>query len=1187
MAQNSNRFFTRLLRNGAVVFIFLMFLVGCSGSGDPTTPGIEGAGMFGTSSVEPGLTDSYSQSGELDNQEFPVSEDGYLADEVLVVLHDEYVDNFSRTVPVNLPLKLRRTIECRWGTLFELKITDGTSVPVMVERLKADSRVRMAEPNYIFEFHEAPYWPNDPLWERDDPGENPRDSVYDQWGPSLLGADLVWNEGNGSEDVVVAVIDTGVRSDHEDLIDNLWNNEDEIPGNGIDDDENGWIDDTWGWDCWSYDNDPWDDGAYASFHGTACSGVVAAVQDNSLGLSGVAPGIKIMALKTDLTGSGGLVSTVVEALSYALINEADICSMSFGTGSYSEILETACNDTWDQGNGVILMASSGNNNNTNLHYPSGYASVMAIGASIPWRSNNTRTDEVRLSPAVGYFWGSNYGSHLTVMGFGDKYTTTYGGGSNEYWNGYGPNPFFNGTSNACPMSAGVMALIRSYFPNESLQWSVDRIQDTADDLVSVGFDNQTGYGRCNVLRAIYGSDRWSDLEDALGFVELNMQQDQLFDSIHHLSGNPYEDVEDLYKLTILGDGELQVYLDIYTWGENLDLAVYSDPEMTNLAAQSTVVNHANSSFEELNLNVLKGEQYYLRVYSPAEGNSTTYRLMVHNFYDYIRVMGEDITNEFIHYNMDDIPFLKLTVTTGTQATLDELNITKSGTMDNLDLAGIRLYRDSNGNGIKDDGDELIGFKNQPATNRAVFTDLNLSLTYGDGEVLFVYADLNKALVGSTVRLAIETYKDVVTLEGISAGYEEFPVGTDWVPIGIDFFSPDWVTTAGAQSATPLLYAARVKWNEAIDEESPPVKYNIYYTEDLPFNMFNAGKVADVSFEPGGSYDYQYKVTDLPGDVEMHFIVRAEDGAGNEDGNIVNVSCIPIGLGDPTAPVILATYSVSQPYALAMGDNFLSLCDSTYKMLVYDRSDQIELEKVSTWATTYINSISADGAFAYCSDPADFSVVNIANPLTPSTTDSLPLSGVLMSEADDNWVYAVKQSKELVTIDASNPWDIYQTSSVQIETTGAWRDMTVTDNVIYISYQNDGIHAFNRSIPSDPVFANKFGTEGSYGVYASDGLLYATDYTTKELLIYNIAVNPLDPPLIGSSSDGPGASARFLVVKGVSAYVISFWGIVVYDVSDPTNPQYVGDLPMDNPQEIVTDGNFLYVTESTYALNVIV
>ena len=262
--------------------------------------------------------------------------------------------------------------------------------------LKSQPGVRIAEPNYRLTYHESPYYPNDPMWAYEGDTGDPTSSPYNQWGPAMCGASFSWHETKGSSDVVVAIIDTGINRFHEDLVDNIWINEDELPSDGIDNDLNGYIDDWWGWNCWDMNNNPFDDAIIHYYHGTACAGIVAATQDNHLGLSGIALGVKLMAVKINVDEYDPFISAVVEALNYVSVNEVDIANMSFGTIEHSEILEMACNAAWDDGDGTILIAAAGNENTYEPMYPAIFDSVIGVGATSPWTSDLQPRDESRI-----------------------------------------------------------------------------------------------------------------------------------------------------------------------------------------------------------------------------------------------------------------------------------------------------------------------------------------------------------------------------------------------------------------------------------------------------------------------------------------------------------------------------------------------------------------------------------------------------------------------------------------------------------------------------------------------------------------------------------------------------------------------------------------------------------------------
>jgi len=1173
----------------ALLFLFSVFFIfGCGGGNNSAIPDITKADTSANNSGNALTSGLGTGSGNIVPVLLPGKQD-YYPDEVLVVLNDN-VQAPTVSLIGNYPLTLTQKRELRWGTLYRLGITDGTPVPVMVNTLKSDPNVKMAEPNYLYTYTEELYFPNDPMWAYTNDPTDPKDSVYDQWGPAMVGAPVVWNETKGSQDVVVAIIDTGVRFDHEDLHDNLWINEDEIPDDGIDNDLNGYLDDWWGWNCWQMNNDPYDDGSYASYHGTACSGVTAAIQDNERGVSGIAPGIKIMAVKTDLTGAGTYESSVVEALNYVAVNNADIASMSFRTYEFSTIMEAACNDAWNNGQGVILMGAAGNESTTDVCYPNGYESVMAIGATCPFTEYNEPRDEKRIvSGEDGFYWGSNYGGHLNVMAFGDKYTTTYGGHYDSYWDGY-TQGFFGGTSNACPMSAGVMALIKSYFPSEDGNWCWQRIEETADDLDVVGFDIETGFGRVNAVRALYGSDRFTSLEDSYGFVPLTLPDDRIFDTIHDVPGNPYNDVQDLFRFTTQSDGYLIIDLDIFTWGENLDIALYSDRDMTQLVDSSTTVNHFNSSAESIFLSdVTSGVEYFLKVYSAGAGNSTTYGLFIHNAANMLYVTGESVIPSFVHQKGDDIPFLKLTCNIGYQATLDEVNVYKHGTIDNGSFAMVHLYKDSNNNGKFDKNDTLLAEEAPPGTNRAVLSGFSQLWYYDQPLVLFVTADLSLSPDGSTISLSLESYKDISTSEGTEAHYLQFPISSAELTIGTDSEPPYWVTTTGAQETNASYSSVTIGFNLANDILTPPVKYNVYYTSDpLPFNIGTADVINDIGVSAGTTTDLKCKVSNLVQDIEWHFVVRVEDQAGNEDTNLVVVSGTPGGSGDPTQPEILESYAVTYPTGLALNDNLLLVAESYYGLTIFDRTDPVALENVGSWQGDYVYSIDCDNNYAYAGCSSSFTMLNLSNPSNPTVTDSAAIGTIYALDASAGWAFAVEYFGILHPIRLADPYNLDVYPEKYIDGYGYPYELVTNGNYMYLAYYDVGGVPINRTDPGNPTIGTQFGDTGILGAYVANGKLYTVSYYTDELAVWNITTDPMNPTKMGGSSQGPGYECIDLVVVGNYAYVAKYgYGIVVFDVTNPASPTVVGDLPLMGAIDIATDGDLFYVVTDSGMLYVII
>src|SRR5438552_2117260 len=160
-----------------------------------------------------------------------------------------------------------------------------------------------------------------------------------------IDAPEAWDKTTGNNSTIVAVIDTGVDYNHPDLAANIWTNTGEIPGNGRDDDNNGYVDDVHGYDFANNDGDPMDD----FFHGTHVAGTIAAVGNNNVGVAGINWHTKIMALKfLDSTGSG-YISNAVSAIQYAVQMGAEVSNNSWGGGGFDLALHDAIANARDHG----------------------------------------------------------------------------------------------------------------------------------------------------------------------------------------------------------------------------------------------------------------------------------------------------------------------------------------------------------------------------------------------------------------------------------------------------------------------------------------------------------------------------------------------------------------------------------------------------------------------------------------------------------------------------------------------------------------------------------------------------------------------------------------------------------------------------------------------------------------------
>jgi len=192
----------------------------------------------------------------------------------------------------------------------------------------------------------------------------PDDYYFDeQWYLSHIGAQDAWQYSLGMETVSIAIIDSGVDLDHPDLKDNIWRNVDEIAGDGFDNDNNGFVDDVFGWDFVSNDNDPNPDvtgdiSLLGANHGTISAGIASAKGDNGIGIVGMTWQVPIMALRAlDSMGTGDPVQ-VARAVDYAVANGAKVINLSFVGPTYSSRLENSLRNAYEHG--VFVVAAAGN-----------------------------------------------------------------------------------------------------------------------------------------------------------------------------------------------------------------------------------------------------------------------------------------------------------------------------------------------------------------------------------------------------------------------------------------------------------------------------------------------------------------------------------------------------------------------------------------------------------------------------------------------------------------------------------------------------------------------------------------------------------------------------------------------------------------------------------------------------------
>ncbi|MEG4861660.1 S8 family serine peptidase, partial [Microcoleus sp. K1-B1] len=290
-----------------------------------------------------------------------------------------------------------------------------------------------------------------------------------------------WDIQQGNPNLVIGVIDTGVDYNHPDLVENIWTNPGEIAGDGIDNDNNGYIDDVRGWDFAYNDNDPMDvDG-----HGTHVSGTIAAKGNNGVGVTGVAWNANIMPLKFISDEGFGYTSDAILAINYATAKGVKLTNNSWGGGGFSQSLYDAINTAGQQG--ALFIAAAGNdygqNNDITPAYPASYdlSNIISVAST-------TDTD------ALSSF--SNYGATTVDLGAPGSgiYSTTPGGT-------YG---FKDGTSMASPHVTGAAALLWSQNPTWTAQQVKNRLMQTTDPIPTLSGNTVSG-GRLNINSALGGS----------------------------------------------------------------------------------------------------------------------------------------------------------------------------------------------------------------------------------------------------------------------------------------------------------------------------------------------------------------------------------------------------------------------------------------------------------------------------------------------------------------------------------------------------------------------------------------------------------------------------------------------------------------------------------------------------------
>lgn len=311
------------------------------------------------------------------------------------------------------------------------------STPELITHFKNKTTVDFAEPNYLYLQNEI--GPNDLLYQEQ----------Y-QWNLPVIRTEVGWDVTRGKEDIIIAVVDTGVDLAHPDLKNRLIQGYNVIENNNFPDDDNG--------------------------HGTHVAGIIASETNNQEGVAGMTWYNKIMPVKAMESGGYGTTFDIAKGITWAVDHGADVINLSLGNYQPSELMEHAVQYAYK--NNVVLIAASGNDNSTHPSYPACYPEVLAVSA--------IDYDGKRAS-------FSNYGDYVDVAAPGVQIPSTY---FNQQY------AALSGTSMASPHVAGLAGLIRSANPDLSNKEVINIIKKTAYDLGPKGNDAEFGRGLIDVRSAL-------------------------------------------------------------------------------------------------------------------------------------------------------------------------------------------------------------------------------------------------------------------------------------------------------------------------------------------------------------------------------------------------------------------------------------------------------------------------------------------------------------------------------------------------------------------------------------------------------------------------------------------------------------------------------------------------------------
>ena len=311
---------------------------------------------------------------------------------------------------------------------------------------------------------------------------NPNDpQSANQYHLEIIKAFEAWDIQKGDTNIVIGITDTGIDSDHPELAGRIKHNYND-PIDGIDNDNDGYIDNFTGWDCGSNDNDPevWGD------HGNMVTGCAVANTNNGEGIAAI--GFNTMVMPVKICNNKGYLTAAYDGIIYAADHGADIINCSWGgTRGFSQYNQDIINYATNN-RGALIVAAAGNNNNGSYFFPASFNNVLSVGGS-------DENDEKWTTSSND---GSQFNDKVDVIAPAVNIVSI--------WKGGGSGIIGRGTSFASPIVSGVAALVKAQYPNASPQKIAAILRATSDDVYSVGnnttYLGELGAGRVNAYQAL-------------------------------------------------------------------------------------------------------------------------------------------------------------------------------------------------------------------------------------------------------------------------------------------------------------------------------------------------------------------------------------------------------------------------------------------------------------------------------------------------------------------------------------------------------------------------------------------------------------------------------------------------------------------------------------------------------------